>query len=378
MSSFIVVRRQVAFVGVIAALLLALVVPILASAADITTRSIALSDASKGAKDVSYTLKFTPATDAVAAVIDFCTGPAVGDTCTAPTGLSATGVATSGGFTLYTAGNAEDANTVIVAGTLTHEAEATISLTGIDNPTVDGTIYARVMTYASTSATDDYASDNIGSAVDTGSISAAIHDTISVSGSVNESLIFCVSSETIGADCDVAADSTPTLELGVGSGATKALQAGVLSTADLFAQISTNAASGATVNLKSSAAGCGGLINSSKPEECYIAPALTGGITGGEAKFGVLVDDDSAEEPGGTGTFAIASGSNYNASTYTLNYAALDASGVTSVFGDPILNTNDQPISNKNKKFTFGASISNTTPAGKYSTNLSLIATGKF
>jgi hypothetical protein len=52
--------------------------------------------------------------------------------------------------------------------------------------------------------------------------------------------------------------------------------------------------------------------------------------------------------------------------------------GVTSTYGDSLLDTANLPVNNKNVQITFGASVSNLTPAGLYSADLSLIATGKF
>ena len=54
-------------------LVLAVVAPAFASAAQLTERSIALSSSSKAATGVSYNIKFTQTTNAGAAVIQFCT-----------------------------------------------------------------------------------------------------------------------------------------------------------------------------------------------------------------------------------------------------------------------------------------------------------------
>src|SRR5690606_27959110 len=131
--------------------------------------------------------------------------------------------------------------------------------------------------------------------------------------------------------------------------------------------------------LKSDAAGCGGLINSSKKDDCFIGPvtsALSATFDAGDALFGLKVVADADPDSGSksSGVFQIRPLSGYNDTTYLLNYDDEEESGVTSVFGDPILDTNGAPASNKNKKLTFGASISNDTPAGKYSANMSLIA----
>jgi hypothetical protein len=72
------------------------------------------------------------------------------------------------------------------------------------------------------------------------------------------------------------------------------------------------------------------------------------------------------------------SGSGYNATTYAFNYVGTNLSGVTSTLGDPFLDTAGAPVNNQNMQLTFGATVTNATPAGNYSTSLSMIATGKF
>jgi len=382
MSSFRIVGRQAGFVAVVASLLLALVAPILASADEVTLRSVALSSSSKEATDVSYTVNFTTAkTGAQAFVVDFCDGPTIGAACTPPAGLDASGASSE---TTDFTDVAATASKVVVnrAANIAASTAVSVQLDGITNPDDTGTIYARILTFASDTLADAYTSEVPGTYIDSGSVAIAITDTIAVSGAVNESLLFCVSKTNItGTNCS-AGVTAPTLELGETSGGVTALSSSAVSTADLFTQISTNAVSGAVVNLKSNAAGCGGLINSSDKNGCYIAPATTGtGITQGNALFGLVVNPGVDPNTGtnSSGTFQIANGASYTTSTYFMNYDSDDeATGVTSVFGDPILDTDGGPASNKNMKITFGASISNNTPAGKYSADLSLIATGKF
>jgi hypothetical protein len=61
-----------------------------------------------------------------------------------------------------------------------------------------------------------------------------------------------------------------------------------------------------------------------------------------------------------------------------MGYVSGDATGVTSTYGDPILDTAGAPVNNMGMPLTFGASAANDTAAGLYSADLSLIATGKF
>ena len=385
MNSLRVFNRQAGFVIAIAALLLALVVPTLANAAQVTDRSIALGSSAKDATNVSYTVNFKAASDNTGAfLLDFCNNsPIIGETCTAPTGLDLTNVATStSGYSLSN----KTANSVIVTITTPINAGGSVTdlvLDGIDNPTVTGPMYARIVSYDNATDAGSYvANAQPGTGYkDQAGVALYITDTIGVSAAVKESMTFCVSGQTITANCASAGSHAPVLELGETSGTTKALSSTAISTGDIFTQISTNAASGAIVSLKSSADGCGGLINSSEPTGCYIKPALQTGLTAGQAKFGVIVNADTDPSDNGVvpdGHYSIRTGSGYDAAAYALNWASNNQTGVTSVFGDPILDTQGAPANNKNVKLTFGASVSNSTPAGKYAADLSLIATGQF
>jgi hypothetical protein len=56
----------------------------------------------------------------------------------------------------------------------------------------------------------------------------------------------------------------------------------------------------------------------------------------------------------------------------------MNGANVTSTYGDQIADTNSTAAANVNSLLTFAAQASVTTPAGVYSANESLIATGTF
>jgi len=207
-----------------------------------------------------------------------------------------------------------------------------------------------------------------------------ITPTIGVTGAVLEALTFCVTGEVApGANCDLTGTSAPTLKLGQDMGNGVLALSTVVSSGDIFTQLSTNAASGAVVSLKSNAVNCGGLklVGSTDVNNCHIAPAgTTGTINTGDAKFGVraIATADSGTNPGGVLQLT----SNYSATDYRMNGAVDNLSGVTSTYGDPIFNTNGLPANGKNMTLNFAAAANNSTPAGLYSADLSLVATGKF
>lgn len=383
MNSFKRVNRQTGFLVTVGALLLAFVapglVPAFASADQVSARSIELSTSSSDASGVHYTINFTPVKNAGAFVVEFCTiTPVIGEACTAPGGFKINNAtATDTANNTVNALTTDENNAVEVTTAMTATTPVSVELNGVHNPTASGTIYARIVTYAAESDALAYTSTNIGSNTkDQGSVALEITDTIGVQGAVLESLSFCASSKTISDGCGLQSNSLPNLTLGKTTGSVVALDPSEVSTGDIYTQISTNAASGAIVSLKSSATSCGGLINSSKPSGCFIGPAQQGGISAGNALFGVK----TSTATGGSGTYQPKPLSGYNNTTYALNYDASNnnASGVTSPYGDPFLDTGDGVVSNKNMTITFGASVAPNTPAGNYGASISLIATGKF
>lgn len=383
MNSIRLFSRQTGLIVAAFALLFATLIPALVSAAQVSLRSIELSSSSAAATGVTYKINFTSVSAAKAFVVEFCSdSPVIGQDCTAPTGFDAAAAASvTSGFT-----NTEDidTNTIRSVGTIGATTAISVDVTGITNPSTAGALYARIVTFdgadaaAAETAAEAYTSTAPGAGkVDEGGVAISITPTVGVSGAVLESMTFCVSGATITADCASAAGTAPTLQLGETVGSTKALSTTAISTGSVYTQISTNAVGGAVVRLKSST-DCGGLKRIGATV-CDIPPvAGAADITAGTAMVGVKTA--TATDTGSTpsGTFQPFGGSVYNDTTYKLDYVAGNATGVTSTFGDPFLDTDDAPVNNKNMALTFGATISNNTPAGLYSANFSLIAVGKF
>jgi len=384
MRSFRLLNRQTAgYMIAVAGVLLAAFVPALAMAAQVTQRSIELSSSSASSTNVTYTVKFTASNAAGSFVVDFCSNsPVIGEACTAPTGFSVTGVTSAtSGFTDVVAPTSASTTQRVVTGTIGASDNVSVVLSGVTNPSVAGTVYARIVTYNTKSNALLYTSSDVTrtGSVDNGGVAMSINNTIGVSGAVLESMTFCVAGQTITANCNLTGNIAPTLKLGedLGNGVL-ALTPSAISTGHIFTQLSTNAASGAVINLKSSATGCGGLVNSSNPTACYITPALTSDFAFGTAKFGVKTSTATGTGTNPTGILQPFTASAYNNTTYALNWASGDATGVTSTYGDPFLDTAGLPVNNQNMDLTFGASVTNSTPAGFYSADLGLIATGKF
>jgi hypothetical protein len=360
------------------AMLLSLITPIFVSAAPVTTKSVQLSNASVSFPDTTYTVSFKAVQEAGAFVVDFCkNSPVIGTECEPPTDMNASAAESETlGFTDVTGGTSK----VTVAGTIGAGATIAVNIDKIVNPSEAKTIYARIVTYDTKAHALLYQSETLGEGSrDEGSVAISITPTVGVSGRVLETLLFCVSGDVIGAGCTGV--QPPVLKLGEPVGDEIALVPGELSDGTIHTQLTTNAVNGAVIRLKSSAEGCGGLLKAGTPDECYISPAQATGLNANDnsAKFGVMTST-ATDTPSTTATGSLlpVEDSGYNNNTYALNYAANKLTGVTSTFGDPFLDTRNQPASNKNMALTFGVTVSTNTPSGVYAADLSLIATGKF
>lgn len=371
-------RYIVAALGLVS---LGAVAPIV-SAAQVTSRSISMSSSTKSATNQTYKINFTSVGAAGAFIVEFCSDtPLIGQACTKPTGLDLTGASSStSGFTDVSVIDDADDNTLVVAGTIGATTAIEVDVTSIDNPSNAGTMYARIVTYDTKAHALAYTSTSLGTgATDDGSVAVSITDQIGVTGDVLETMTFCVSgADTITAGC-ASGVTAPTLEIGELNGSIRALSSSALSTAAVYTQISTNAVGGAVVSLKSNTTGCGGLSRlgaASYAAGCGITASGTSGtIAAGDSKIGIR-GATSTDEGTGSGTYQTTG--SYDTSNYRLNWASGDATGVTSTYGDPFLNTASGPASNKEMALTFGASIAPSTPAGRYTANYSLIATGTF
>ena len=395
MTSLKNANRRVGSLFAVAALVLATItpglVPAFASAAQLTERSVELSSSSKTSTGVEYKVTFTETTaGAGAVVLDFCSdSPLTDATCGVPAGFNVS-AATASGFT-PSALTAARNNARVFTGTLGGVGTPTaITVQGVTNPSDAGALYVRIATFDTEAHAQAYSSSTASTAtgaVDQGSAAVSITDSVGVSAAVLETMTFCVSGIQIkGDNCTTTeADNTtptaltaPTLKLGEPTGGVIALDQSALSQGSIYTQLSTNAVGGAAVNLKSSN-NCGGLKRASV-STCDIVAANTteGNAAIGQARLGVAVDPADVA-PGALGTYAIAGGGSpfYNLTDFKLNYTSGGASGVTSPFGDPVL-ASTSTISNKNAKITFAASVNAQTPAGLYSNDYSLIATGKY
>jgi hypothetical protein len=237
-------------------------------------------------------------------------------------------------------------------------ASYNITVSNITNPsTANATFYARIYTYTtgnSSGYTEAAVSGNaptgVGSPTDTGGVAMATGSTIAISAQVMESLSFCVYLGT--ASCGTA----PTFFLG--HTANNILDTTAVDTKTVKIDVSTNAVTGVTIKLT-------GDTLKSGTNSIPAAGSSPATITAGTAAFGLYIST-----AGG-----LTRAANYNGgsgSQYGLN-----TTNTLGTFGDTIATTAGV-VNASTSIITYGATASATTPAGIYTANHQLTATGTF
>jgi hypothetical protein len=395
-----------------------------ASAVQLASRSIQLSDSGASGTsitsgvgsgaNVSYKVTFTTGAtsgETHSLVIDFCSNdPIIQDTCTAPTGMVATAATLNATAVSGTVQTTTD-NWAVTAGAsqikladdgtaghgMAQNTTESFVLSGITNPSTVGTYYARIYTYTANSWTGYTNAGSIGTDVDFGGIALSTTAVIQITARVQEQLTFCVSAAdpntwtgTPNVDCSDAqvAASPPTIIIGHGT-PTKVIDATAVDTANVWDQLSTNATHGAIINMRNSNTTCGGL-SADSGTTCAIPPVNAGAGTGavtmaaGTAAFGLRVTTYAVTSPNASQTGAIDPTTEYNngANTFGMD-TTTSGNNVESTYGSTIANAHTTgvtagPVYEADDQLTFAAGASLTTPAGIYTANMNLIATGTF
>jgi hypothetical protein len=170
--------------------------------AQLGERSLQLSDDSISATP-NYLLTFqTGSIGEIGSIrIQFCSNdPVINDPCTAPIGFSDSNavIASQYGVTGFTISPSSTVNTLILTrnSQQTTITGAQYRFTGIVNPSVPGSYYLRIQTYAT--------SDASGIASDYGGDAFAIANNVQISAEVPPYLIFCTGVTVTGLSCDNA------------------------------------------------------------------------------------------------------------------------------------------------------------------------------
>lgn len=174
------------------------------SAAQLTSRSLEISDSKAAQISVTYNIGFNIVTAGTLGSMQllFCSNSSLPtEPCTAPNGFDASNAVFSmeTGVSGLSISNASTANDLILTRPPAPSAAVpvTLTFTNITNPTDAGSYYLRVLTYPTNDATGPY-TDNGGMAFD---MNAAVN----VHVQVPPYLLFCTGNTIVGTDCSTAA-----------------------------------------------------------------------------------------------------------------------------------------------------------------------------
>jgi hypothetical protein len=359
-------------------LLSAVIVPVLlpkgASAAQITNRSLTLQAGAGGdggsmpGGDVRHFFQFTvPAVgNPNVGSIQFLYCTTASGTCTTPTGLVTTSAALGAetgatGFTIV--------NTTNGAPYLTRTASAinagttvTYRLDTIDNPTTTNqTFFVRLSTFASTNAT--------GSPIDTGTVAASTATQILLDGTMPESLVFCTGgtvSTTAGVpDCSTATAGTVSFN--------QLFSPTDTATATSQMAASTNAGSGYIITVN------GATLTSGSNTISAMAASTTGVRGTGQFGLNLKANTVATSTPAvGTEVAPAANGTNYKGQAAT-DYNTVDNFKFAS--GNTVANSaNGGAGASDAQIFTVSyiVNVPGSQAAGTYTTTLTYICTPTF
>ncbi len=319
-------------------------------AADLMPRRLTLSNSYGDAAGVSYQLAFTYATDDTlgSVQIQFCTdGPLPFTACTAPSGFDASIalLATQTGETGFTTLGTAPSNEIIMSrppAAVTAGTASTYSFINMHNPSVDGPLYVRVLTFAS--------SDASGPATDTGGLVLAINQRPTINAEVPPFLAFCIGESIAGLDCGTATE--PFSDVGnLGPLVTGAAQTQMLA--------ATNGEDGYNLWVQ------GGTMTSGN----NTIPAMAGGASNqGTSQFGINLRANTnpviGQNPGGPGSAAIDPA--YNTPNQ-FRYQSGDA-----------LASIDVPDDYRKYTVSYIINVDANQPGGVYATTLTYICLGNF
>jgi hypothetical protein len=364
---------------VVTALLVQVIFPVFAGAAQISARSLTLvANGTTGGSHpggvVDHLFTFTlPAGSSVGSIqFKYCTQAADAGafTCVTPTGLdttSATLVNQTGatGFTANGTTTATNGAPYITRSSAAIGANTpvTYQLHSVTNPTsVNGeTFFVRISTFASTNAT--------GSAIDTGTVAAATNRGIDLTGTMPESLVFCAGA-TVGTTSSVPDCSTVT----TGAVAFNQLFSPTdTATATSQMAASTNAGSGYVITVNGTT-----LTSGSNTINGMAASALG---AHGISQFGINLRLNT------TLTSTVAVGADVNVPSNGTNYRGQPMAGYGTpdnfkyVSTDPVANSASGGAGGSDAQIFTASYIVNVTgsqPAGTYTTTLTYICTPTF
>lgn len=416
-----------------------------ANAAQLTSRKVTISDSKPDATGVTYTFSFSTATAGAIQSMSFQFCDTALGTCVLPggagaankidvshvtaaagsyTGTSATAFteysgADAGGCTESDGGSGVATQYCVTRTEATSEAAGakTFTISGISNPTISAGIeqevYVRVVTYSDTA---------FATSVDSGTVATAIVNQLTVTGRVQERLVFCVfaleDADTLPTDCsDTEAAESTNVDVGIidNSSIAKSPVNNTPPSAvgnDRFgaAMLNTNASNGVAVTYFASQASTGtnelrafrvsgascDASTTSLVDQCFISADDSAGETfaAGTERFGMHVACVNYTQ--GTTTNLGAGGSGSGSATGTFNTIYSNTDNSMTDAGDcentdagnkfgwrdsgtaQALIHSATVVDDELIKMRYGATANATTPTGTYTVASTYIATPTF
>ncbi len=334
--------------------LVAIFSPAQVSAAQITSRKLTLSTSSAASSSATttYTFDFTTATTATFQSFQAQICTTASGSCTTPTGFlnsssTFTSTTLSGTWSVSTATAGSIRASATGASSTTAPAAKQIVFGNVQNPTTTNqTFFARMTLFSDAAWT---------TAVDTGVVAASTATQITLSGTMDESLVFCTGTSITGQNCGTVAGSA----VNFGTFSTSSTSSGTSVMA-----ASTNGVSGYSITINGTTLTCGSCSGS--PTIAALA-SQTASSTG-TAQFGtnlrVNTTPSVGADPTGTGS-----------GTYTANYGT--ANQFRFVTGDSVASASGATNANT---FTVSyiVNVPGSQAAGTYTATMTYICTATF
>lgn len=343
--------------AIVAISLQSVLVPTPAGAAQITARKLTLSSSSPAGSSATttYTFNFTVPSGTVlqSMAADICT--TASGACSTPGGFSnssstlvsqPTNLGDASGWTV----NTSTSGSLRIKKTGNSAAPTgaqTVVFGNVQNPTTTNqTFYARISTYSDDAWT---------TGVDSGVVAASTATQITLTGTMDESLVFCTGTSITGTNCGTVAGSS--VNFGTFSSTSTSTGTSVMAA-------STNGVSGYSITVNGSTLTCGAC--SGTPTIAALASQTAS--TTGSPQFGANLRDNATPnigaDPSGSGS-----------GSYTANYGTADqyrfvtADSVASAAGATNANT-----------FTVSyiVNVPGSQAAGTYTATMTYIATATF
>ena len=321
-----------------------------ADAAKLIDRSLELSSSTISAINTQYTIRFTIGTASLLGSLyfEFCSNdPYPLTPCNAPIGLDVIGavLASQTGQVGFTIDPSSTVNKIVLTRAPSPATIIPVSyvFTGIKNPSITGTFYGRLVTFASNDAT--------GVQTDTAGVASAITNNFSLNTEVPQFLEFCSGVTITNFDCLTANGSF--IDFGI-------LKSASASVATSQFMAATNAGFGYNIGIY-------GLTMTSGTNTIALLPAQTFSAPGNN-QFGINVVANTlpaiGANPVGPGI-----------ATVSPNYAVVDQFKFNS--GDLVVSSIG---SSDYRKFTttYLTNVTSAQPAGVYTTTLTYICLANF